>query len=428
MMIASTMYSDERAACGPFVETCRVEATGSGRLNGVRMAVKDNIAVTGRAFTAGHPLFACRRAQETATVVRRMLAAGAHIVGMTYTDAGGFGVVSAVLSNPVWEGRIVGGSSGGSAAAVAAGLADVGLGTDTGGSIRIPAACTGIYAYKPSNGLVPLEGVFPLAPCFDTVGVTAADFDLLSCAAKVLAGYPEADDESVRKKRTYSFGFDPAELAHCAPVVQAAFDRFLFSLRNAGHRTVPIGLPDRNKIVAAHGVLTLVAALGGYAKLAPDEIAQLAPAASKALEQARKIRPFEIEESHCVARDAIASLDAALQCVDALISPTLSIPPPSRGVDRVEFLGRSEPILKVLVRETCLANLAGTPAISIPTVQTESGYVLSAQVLARGDLALLRVGRELSDLVSLNGSPTAGPSRRLAGNNGLRGDDDPVVA
>jgi Asp-tRNA(Asn)/Glu-tRNA(Gln) amidotransferase A subunit family amidase len=383
------------------------------------MAVKDNIAVTGRAFTAGHPLFACRRAQETATAVRRMLAEGAHVVGMAHTDAGGFGVISVALRNPVWEGRIVGGSSGGSAAAVAAGLADIGLGTDTGGSIRIPAACTGIYAYKPSNGLVPLDGVFPLAPRFDTVGVMAADFDLLSSGARVLAGYPEAEEEEEREKRSYSFGFDPTELAHCAPAVLAAFDRFLLSVREAGHRTVPIGLPDRDEIVAAHGVMTLVAASGGYAGLAPDEIAQLAPPARKALERAGKILPSEIEKSELLACQAAASLDAALQSVDVLISPTLSIPPPSCGVDRVEFAGGTEPILKVLVRETCLANLAGLPAISLPTLQTEHDYVLSVQVLARGDLALLRVAQELSDLVFRDGASVPRSLHRLAFDDGL---------
>ena len=100
---------------------------------------------------------------------------------MTRSDAAGFGVVTPDVKNPVWPDRIAGGSSGGSAAAVAAGLADIGLGTDTGGSTRIPAACCGLFGFKPSHGRIPLDGVWPLAPSFDVVGWMTRD---LAHAAK----------------------------------------------------------------------------------------------------------------------------------------------------------------------------------------------------------------------------------------------------
>ena len=95
---------------------------------------------------------------------RRLRQAGARIVGVTRTDAGGFGVTTPEVENPVAGGRTVGGSSGGSAAAVAAGLADVALGTDTGGSVRIPAACTGLIGFEPTRGRIGNDGVWPLSP------------------------------------------------------------------------------------------------------------------------------------------------------------------------------------------------------------------------------------------------------------------------
>ncbi len=135
---------------GAFVAFTPDAPAGAGPLAGLRVAVKDNIAVAGLPFTAGHPLFSDRTADTDAPAVRQLRDAGARIVGVTYTDAGGFGVTTPVVKNPAAPGRTVGGSSGGSAAAVAAGLADVALGTDTGGSVRIPAACTGLVGFKPT--------------------------------------------------------------------------------------------------------------------------------------------------------------------------------------------------------------------------------------------------------------------------------------
>jgi hypothetical protein len=130
-------------------------------------------------FTAGHPLFADRVSDADASCVQRLRAAGARIVGMTRTDAGGFGVSTPEVENPIAPGRTVGGSSGGSAAAVAAGLADAALGTDTGGSVRIPAACTGLIGLKPTRGRIATDGLWPLAPSLDHVGVIGRDLDTI---------------------------------------------------------------------------------------------------------------------------------------------------------------------------------------------------------------------------------------------------------
>ena len=175
---------------GAFVAIAPDAAAGPGPLSALRVAVKDNIAVRGLPFTAGHPLFADRIAQEDAWAVRRLREAGARIVGVTRTDAGGFGVTTPEVENPAAPGRTVGGSSGGSAAAVAAGLADVALGTDTGGSVRIPAACTGLIGFKPTRGRISNDGVWPLSPSFDHVGVIGRDLDIVartrrSCSARI---------------------------------------------------------------------------------------------------------------------------------------------------------------------------------------------------------------------------------------------------
>ena len=159
--------------------------SGGGSLAGLRLAVKANIEIAGARFTAGHPAFAERRGTDTAPAVRALVDAGAALLAMGATDAGGFGVTGAGVDNPVHPRRIVGGSSGGCAALLAAGRADLALGTDTGGSVRIPAACTGLWAYKPEHGAIPVAGVFPLAPRFDTVGLVARSAAVLRKAVDV---------------------------------------------------------------------------------------------------------------------------------------------------------------------------------------------------------------------------------------------------
>src|SRR4051812_49580632 len=147
---------------------------------GVRLAVKDLFDTSAVRTTYGSAVFADHVPSETAEAVRRLEDAGYASVGKTNLHEFAYGVTSqnlhyGVVPNPAFPGRTAGGSSGGSAAAIVLGLADGATGTDTGGSIRIPAACCGIAGFKPTYGRVPIDGVFPLAPTFDHAGPLARD-------------------------------------------------------------------------------------------------------------------------------------------------------------------------------------------------------------------------------------------------------------
>jgi len=166
-------------------------------------AVKDLIDVAGTVTGCGNPDWARthRPARGTATCVRRLLAAGAGLAGKTVTDELAFSLEGrnthhGTPVNPRAPGRVPGGSSSGSASAVAGGAADIGLGTDTGGSVRVPAAFCGIYGFRPSHGRVPLDGVMPLAPSYDTVGWLAARLTTLIRASEALL------EEAVPRLRT----------------------------------------------------------------------------------------------------------------------------------------------------------------------------------------------------------------------------------
>ena len=170
--------------------------------------------------------------------------AGARIVGVTRTDAGGFGVTTPEVENPVAPGRTVGGSSGGSAAAVAAGLADVALGTDTGGSVRIPAACTGLIGFKPTRGRIATDGVWPLAPSLDHVGVDRAR-PRHRCPNGGSPARPRSSRSATVASGRCALGFDRALLAACDQTVATAFVQVIDALQDRGiARSCPIALPD----------------------------------------------------------------------------------------------------------------------------------------------------------------------------------------
>lgn len=176
-----------------FVSRLDLPPTGSGPLDGLRFGVKDLIDVAGTVTGCGNPTWRDTHppAVAHAVCVELLLRAGAHAVAKTVTDQLAFSLVGenyfhGTPLNPRAPDRVPGGSSSGSASAVACGLVDFALGTDTGGSVRVPAANCGIYGFRPSHGFVSVAGVMPFAPTFDTVGVLAASADVMTRAAAVL--------------------------------------------------------------------------------------------------------------------------------------------------------------------------------------------------------------------------------------------------
>jgi len=173
-----------------------LKATGGGPLEGLAFAVKDVFAIEGHTCSAGNPdwLRTHRPSKQHATVIELLLASGARLRGTTITDElmfsiNGENVHYGTPVNPAAPDRIPGGSSSGSAVAVAAGLADFAIGTDTGGSVRVPSSYCGVYGIRPTHGAVSVEGLIPLAPGFDTVGWMARDANILLNVGQVVLGH-----------------------------------------------------------------------------------------------------------------------------------------------------------------------------------------------------------------------------------------------
>jgi amidase len=184
-----------QAAGQIWVQSLQVQGVPAAPLDGLRFAVKNNIAVAGCRSGCGNPQWASSAPIELdhAPVVQRLLCAGASCSGTTWMDEFAFGLAGenpwgGSPHNPTVDGGIVGGSSSGSAAAVAAGLVPAALGTDTGGSVRVPASWCGLWGWRPSHGLVPSSGVVPLAPSLDVVGLLCSRARVLEQMAAVMAG------------------------------------------------------------------------------------------------------------------------------------------------------------------------------------------------------------------------------------------------
>lgn len=351
---------------------------GQGSLSGIRLAVKDNIEVAGAIWSAGHPLFAARRGITTALAVQELLDAGAGLVAMAVTDAGGFGVTTPGVRNPRHPGRVVGGSSGGCAALVASGQADLGLGTDTGGSCRIPAACTGLWGLKPRHGQIPSSGLWPMAPRFDDVGLMAADPHLLRTALNVLL-----PDVPVMKPPKRRIGYCIGTGWHRDPVTNRLFAQAVDAVSSLGIEAVEVSLPNRAVIGRCHAILVLEQALAVHREIPNFELDQLAPAARRALRAAERVSAEDTTCAKRVLAELIHNLDLLQEQFDAILSPTLPVVPPRIG--QIDARLDAMSVLTALTAETCLANLTGRPAIAGPAGLLSlqlTGLAMSAQDLA----------------------------------------------
>ena len=350
-------------------------------IDGMPIGVKANIAVEGRFHHGGIKAYASRRAEEDARAVARLRAAGAVVTGTLNMEEGALGATTdnpwfGRTINPLRDGFTPGGSSGGSAAAVAAGFAQAALGTDTMGSVRIPSAYCGLVGFKPSRDDALLEGVMPLSPTLDTVGVHAPDLDVASAVMAVLLDRDldggEAGDVHV---------LDWGDAVRCAPEVRSAWDAFLSGLP---------ALPSTGLGAYAYGrsrrAGLIVSEVEGY-RYHADRLDKAPGGFSDGframLEYGRDIEPAKADAAYA----HIEALRAA-ELPDFILMPT---------APQTAF-AFGEPVPANQADFTAFANLADRPAISFP-IPTEGGLPASAQLVGPrgGEAALVATVRALLD-------------------------------
>ena len=349
---------------------------------GVRLAVKDLFDTAGLVTTYGSAIFASHVPDGTAEAVLRLEAAGYATVGKANLHEFAYGTTSenphfGTVPNPRFPGRVAGGSSGGSAAAIAAGLADAALGTDSGGSIRIPAACCGVVGFKPSYGLVPLDGCFPLAPSFDHAGPIGPD--VASCEAMLEAlvpGWRPSRLESLEEMRVGVAWLDDAD-----PLVRARGTEAVEAFPR--RRVVELPRPDGTYAAFSHEVADVHRELFAEASELYGEDVRLKVERCLAVSDAEAAAAERERERY---RERVAGV---LGEVDLLLTPTLPVVAPRVGAGGVGDLD----VRERLIENTYPFNAAGLPALALPCGAAEEGLPASLQLVGADDALVLAAGR-----------------------------------
>jgi aspartyl-tRNA(Asn)/glutamyl-tRNA(Gln) amidotransferase subunit A len=309
-------------------------------------------------------VFAEHTPAVTAPAVAALETAGWTNVGKTNLHEFAYGVTSqnlhyGTVPNPSYPGRTAGGSSGGSAAALAAGLADAALGTDSGGSIRIPAACCGIVGFKPSFGVVSADGVFPLAPSYDHAGPLARDVQTCAELMRLLAGIEVA-----------SIGAPAIALAwheHAEPLIR---ERVEAAGRLLGTTPISFPLPQGTTQVFMREVAEVHREL--YAEHAELYGENVRPKIERCLAVSDAEAAAAGTARAAYEHEALAALDG----FDLLLTPTLGLVPPPADVDELA-------VRESIIRFTYPFNLLGWPALALPCGPAEEGLPASAQLVGR---------------------------------------------
>jgi aspartyl-tRNA(Asn)/glutamyl-tRNA(Gln) amidotransferase subunit A len=386
-------------------------ATGSGPLDGWRLAVKDLVAVAGHARRCGSAAMFDAKVEKTdAPVVAALRRAGARLVGGTHLHEFAFGTTGlnaafGTPANPVAPDRVPGGSSSGAAVAVAAGQADVSIGSDTGGSVRIPASLCGVVGFKPAFGSVSTEGVWPLSTSLDHVGYLVAVTDELVAPAIALGLIGAADHlqrsgaASGDRARRLRLGVAAGATERCDEAVASAFRAALDGLSGAGAELVELEWPGGEDVFAATTAIMYAEAAHGHRRLLASRHQLYGPDVRNRLLQGMAMRAL----TYLQARDEQARLRhrclTTLSGLDGVLCPTVPVVAPPRAEAADPAVGAR------LVTFTRLADVAGLPAVSIPLpgslLEPTGGLPVGLQLEAATDAAALRTAVMLGALLGV---------------------------
>jgi aspartyl-tRNA(Asn)/glutamyl-tRNA(Gln) amidotransferase subunit A len=385
-----TVLRDQALAAARAADEARAQGRAAGPLHGVPISLKDIIDVRGVPTTAASAMRRGHVAAADAVVVERLRAAGAVLVGKTNLHEFALGPTNddsayGPVRHPRDESLSSGGSSGGSAVSVATGMAWGSIGTDTGGSIRIPAAACGVVGLKPSIGEVPTDGVVPLSPTFDHVGPlcrTVADarllFDVLTGVPPSPGSTPPAGSLRLGIPRAYF-------LEHVDREVAASFERACGRLTQSGVKIKTVSIPHVADTAPIYVTIALAEAAEYHATTIAERPGDYHPTIRIRLEAARYILAEDYLRAHRGRRVLIDEVDQAVGGVDALLLPTLPVPAQPVGAATVRIGDWEDSVRNTLLRLTQTFNVTGHPAITLPCEPTPAGLPVGVQLVgARG--------------------------------------------
>ncbi len=411
------VYAEQAQASADAMDALRRVGRAPGPYAGIPISIKDLFDVAGEPTAAGSiVLKEAAPASAHAPVVARMLAQGFVPVGRTNMtefafsglginphhgtprspwarDAGGQG-------NHTPGGRIPGGSSSGAAVSVADGMAVAALGTDTGGSCRIPAAFCGVVGYKPTARRVPLAGVLPLAPSLDSVGPLARSVRCCAVVDAVLAGQVPRMVEAMALRGLRLAVPGNMVMEGVDPVVAEVFGRALNRLGNLGVRVTHLSFPQFERIAAANakGGLAPVEAYAWHRTLLAEQADGYDQQVRKRIERGAAMTGSELIALQAARVEICASMDATTTPFDAVAMPTTPILPPR--IDALDGEAEYVRINSLVLRNTSLANFLDRCSISIPANRPgEAPVGLMLMGETGGDARLFAIAAGIEDMI-----------------------------
>ncbi|MBM3946258.1 MAG: amidase, partial [SAR202 cluster bacterium] len=383
-----------------------------GPLHGVPISIKDIFATKGLPTTAGSKILAEWVSSKDATVVRKLRQAGAVLVGKTNLHEFAFGVTTenahfGATKNPWNIERVPGGSSGGSGAAIAARMGYASLGSDTGGSIRIPAALCGAVGLKPTYGRVSKNGVVPLAWSLDHVGPLTRTVEDAAIVLNTIAGYDPKDPTSSRRQvPDYTLRLDDPVIGLAVGVPSAPFwepveadvakavREALEVLKSLGARLIEVDFPYADQVSGLQTAVILSEAAAYHMRWMRERPQDYAPAIVTRLRQGAVIPAVDYlnaQRGRAILRDAVRDL---LRRVDVLATPTVPIVAPKMGQTVMSVGAVEVQATRVLTRNVSPFNLLGLPALSVPCGFDGQGLPIGLQIAGRPfeEETVLRVG------------------------------------
>lgn len=379
------------------VDVFTVEGTDTGPLVGTKFVVKDLFDVAGHVTGAGNPTWAKTHApaKETAPAVAKLLKAGAQLTGKSCTDEfaysiDGVNIHYGIPKNPQYDDRVAGGSSSGSASAVACKLVDFAVGTDTAGSIRVPASYCGIYSFRPTHGRVPVEGVCELAHSLDTVGWFARDADLLRACGSILLSDFDARMQSIK----LLIAHEAFELT--SEPLRSALRKYVTSVSKAFNAVEHFKLGEKLWELAP----VQLRILQGYEawNYYGDWMLKNEPDMAQPIVQRFQFARTVTEEQYLLSRAFAAKLsqefEKFLEGPTVLCLPTTwNLPPLIDSTDEHLQANRAENM-----KLTTIASLAGLPQLTIPVKYSADKATGLSLIARRGnDMLLLNLAQELAE-------------------------------
>jgi aspartyl-tRNA(Asn)/glutamyl-tRNA(Gln) amidotransferase subunit A len=353
---------------------------------GVPVAVKDLLDTAGLTTTYGSALFVDHVPSSSAEAVRRFEAAGYVVAGKTNLHEFAYGISSqnphyGTVPNPAAPGRLAGGSSGGSAAAIAAAEVSLALGSDSAGSIRIPAAWCGVVGFKPTHGLVPVEGCFPLAPSYDVVGPMASSVEGCEDLLQRLASYAPAALESLEELEVGVAWLDRADPLVRARVTEAAA---FFPRR----REVDLPLAPANRADFMREAADV------HRPLFPGNEEVYGENVRGKIERCLEVSDRDADAAEQERAEYRARMAAAVDGLDLLLTPTVPFVAPPADAEELEIRGGA-------ISLTYPLSSLGWPALALPCGAAEDGLPASVQLAGRSgdDARVLAAGRLLGALL-----------------------------